>query len=139
VKSMIISDKSRRIGYISKCTVGRQHDYSFLKQLFPPEIPWFKNFYIKVDLGYLGIMKDYVCKGVSIPHKKPRKGELTEVQKAENKVMASERIPVEHSIGGIKRYQILSNRLRIHSFKLYDDILGICAALWNFTLFTSKP
>ena len=48
--------------------------------------------------------------------------------------MASERINVEHSIGGIKRYRILSDRLRIHLIDLYDDILSVCAGLWNFYL-----
>jgi hypothetical protein len=48
--------------------------------------------------------------------------------------MASERIKVEHSIGGLKRYRILSDRLRTHLIDLYDDILWVCAGLWNFYL-----
>ena len=51
-----------------------------------------------------------------------------------NKEKAKERIYVEHSICGIKRYRILSDRLRIHDSELYDDILEICAGLWNFLL-----
>lgn len=136
---MIISDKSRRIGYLSHYAMGKLHDYRFLKQMFPPQKKWFENFYLRVDLGYLGIVKDYVCKGVSIPHKKPRKAELTTTQVAENKQRAAERIFVEHSIGGIKRFRILSDRLRIHNLYLYNHILGICAALWNFFLIPSKP
>jgi hypothetical protein len=138
VKSLIISDKFRRIGYISCCTTGKQHDYGFLKQLFSPKKPWFENFYLRVDLGYLGIAKDYVCKGVSIPHKKPRKAELTETQVEENKLISAARVPVEHSIGGIKRFRVLSDRLRIHDLCLYDHILGVCAALWNFLLVPSN-
>jgi hypothetical protein len=48
--------------------------------------------------------------------------------------MASVRIKVEHSIGGMKRYRILSDRLRNHLIDLYDDILGVCEGLWNFYL-----
>jgi hypothetical protein len=48
--------------------------------------------------------------------------------------MASVRIKVDHSIGGMKRYRILSDRLRNHLIDLYDDILGVCAGLWNFYL-----
>jgi hypothetical protein len=59
---------------------------------------------------------------------------LTESQKDENKQMASERIIVEHSIAGLKRYRILSDRLRVHLIDLYDDILGVCAGFWNFYL-----
>ena len=48
--------------------------------------------------------------------------------------MASERIKVEHSIGGLKRYRILSDRLRTHLIDLYDGIIRVCARLWNFYL-----
>lgn len=131
---MIISDKNKRIGYMSYYCVGKKHDYRFLKDEFPPDKDWFSTFDIKVDLGYLGIMNDYKCKSISIPHKKPKKGALTMDQKKENRRLASERIVVEHSIGGIKRYRILSDRLRLHDLDFYDDILGVCAGLWNFHL-----
>lgn len=87
-----------------------------------------------MDLGYLGFEKEYRYKKLFIPHKKPKKSELTGPQKAENKTVSSERITVEHSIGGMKRYRILSERLRVHDFDLYDDILNVCAGLWNFYL-----
>ncbi len=48
--------------------------------------------------------------------------------------MASVRIKVEHSIAGMKRYRILSDRLRIHLIDLYDDILALCVGLRNFYL-----
>ncbi len=48
--------------------------------------------------------------------------------------MASERIKVEHSIAGLKRYRILSDRLRTHFIDLYDDIRGGYAGLWSFYL-----
>jgi hypothetical protein len=73
-------------------------------------------------------------KYIAIPHKKSKTKPLTDNQKGENKLMASERIKVEHSIGGLKRYRILSDRLRTHLIDLYDDILGVCAGLWNFYL-----
>ena len=41
---------------------------------------------------------------------------------------------VEHSIGGMKRYRFLADRLRNHDFNLYDDVLEICSVLWNFNL-----
>ena len=90
--------------FLSHSRIGSLHDYKFLKYEFSPYYKWFENFNVKVDLGYVGIMKDYVCKNISIPHKKPRKKELTESQKNENKIMASERIFVENSIAGLKRY-----------------------------------
>ena len=111
---------------------GRKHDYSFLKEQFPIEKKWFFNFNIFVDLGYLGIKKEYVCKQLNIPHKKSKNRPLTTRQKEENKILSSRRVVIEHSIGGIKRYRILSDRLRTHHIDLYDKILGVCAGLWNF-------
>lgn len=125
---------TRRILYLSECWVGKTHDYRMFQIEFPPEQKWFAAFRLRVDLGFLGIEKDYVCKELLIPHKKPKKQKLTKEQKAENKLLASERVVVEHSIAGLKRYRILSDRLRMHDLKLYNVILGICAGLWNFGL-----
>ena len=124
----------RKILYVSKCWVGKTHDFKILKEEFPPEQNWFANFRIRVDLGYLGIAKEYVCKSLSIPHKKPKKQELNALEKLENRVFAQERVTVEHAIGGMKRYRILSDRLRLHDFDLYNDVLEVCAGLWNFQL-----
>lgn len=104
------------------------------KEEFPPGQNWFTNLNVRVDLGFVGFDKDYECKKLYLPHKKPKKQELTAEQKADNKILASERIVVEHSIGGLKRYRILSDRLRMHDFDLYNQVLGICAGLWNFRL-----
>ena len=105
-----------------------------LVEEFPPDENWFEQFRVQVDLGFVGIEKDFNCKEVSIPHKKPKKKEQTSEQKAENKVLASKRVRVEHALAGLKRYRILSDRLRIHDFEFYDVILGLCAGLWNFYL-----
>jgi len=57
---------------------------------------------------------------------------LTAEQKEENKKLARQRIKIEHAIGGMKRYDILSNVCRIHSWKIYNDILAVTAGLWNY-------
>ena len=101
---------------------------------FSPEQPWFAALTVRLDLGFFGFEKDYACKKLCLPHKKPKKQELTPEQKAENKLLASERIVVEHSIAGLKRYRILSDRLRMQDLDLYNQVLGICAGLWNFRL-----
>ena len=83
---------------------------------------------------YLGIVKEYECQNISIPYKKSKNEPLTDEQKSVNKKFASERIFIENSISGLKRFRILSDRLRIHDIDLYDNILGVCAGLWNFYL-----
>lgn len=131
---MIMATSDRYIHFLSKCWVGKSHDYTQLKVEFPAEQPWFKDLHVGVDLGYQGIVKDYECEHIGIPEKKPRKGKLTEVQKDNNRDKSSERIYVEHAIGGMKRFRYLSDRLRTHKVLLYESAIGICAGLWNFYL-----
>ena len=134
VKEIIISTTIRWIGFISRCYSGKHHDYSMLKSILPADKEWFKKFKVRLDLGFLGFAKDYVCRKVFIPIKKPKGKELTDEQREINTKQASERITVEHSIGGLKRYRILEDRLRLHNLNLYNDVLGVCAGLWNFSL-----
>jgi DDE superfamily endonuclease len=89
---------------------------------------------VRFDLGFVGFEKDYKCKQVYLPNKRPKKKELTPEQKTENQLLASQRIVVEHSIAELKRYRILSDRLRMQDLDLYNQVLGICAGLWNFRL-----
>jgi hypothetical protein len=133
-KAVIVSNPQRRILYVSQCWVGKTHDYRLLREEFPPEQPWFKDFQVRVDLGFLGIERDYVCKELLLPNKKKKKQELSQEQKDENQARARTRIYVEHAIGGMKRYRILSDRLRVHDVELYNVILGVCAGLWNYYL-----
>lgn len=124
---------TRLVLFVSHSYVGVSHDFSILKTEFPPEKNWFKNFGVEVDLGFQGFEKDYICKYLRIPNKRKKNQELTDEQKKENKEISSDRIMVEHSIGGMKRYRILCDRLRMHDYRLYDEIVGVCAGLWNFS------
>lgn len=134
MKAVILSNAQREVLYVSECWVGKTHDYRMFKDEFPPEQDGFKDYRVRVDLGFLGIENDYVCKELVLPHKKKNRQTLSAEQKQHNQVLASERIAVEHAIGGMKRYRILSDRLRVHDIALYNVILGVCAGLWNFYL-----
>jgi hypothetical protein len=131
---MAIVTPSKIIKYLSTLYIGKRQDFSLLKTEFPPHKNWFKQFNINVDLGFLGIANEYNCKSLSIPHKKSKNKPLTQQQKNENKQLASKRVFIEHSFAGLKRFRILSDKLRLHNFDLYNVILGVCAGLWNFYL-----
>jgi len=116
-----------------------------LKSEFPPEQDWFKNQNIVVDLGYQGIKKEYIAKQIHIPFKKPRKSKknpypkLTTEQKKYNQFVGSQRIYVENSLSGLKRFQKLCVKYRGKSVEKLDDSMEICAGLWNYKLnFKSK-
>ncbi len=135
---MSIPDKL--IVFLGRTFSGHHHDYTMLKQELPPDLDWFADLHVRVDLGYLGIQSDYHGEQIAVPHKKPRRSkknpstQLSDAQKAANTVLSQVRIFVEHAIGGMKRYAILvhSFRNRIENFE--DDAIGICAGLWNLVL-----
>ncbi|MDR2780992.1 MAG: transposase family protein, partial [Holosporaceae bacterium] len=63
-----------------------------------------------------------------ILHQKPRKKELTDAQKAENKVISGIRMVVEHAIGGIKRFRCITDTFR-SKFGKDDQMIVVAAAL----------
>ena len=90
------------------------------------------------DLGYQGIKTDYLSpEHIHIPHKKPRKSkqnpdpQLTRQQKRENRQIGRVRVLVEHAIGGMKVFRVLTIRLRNHLKHLADDFIFATAGLWN--------
>ena len=139
---LVISGKDKRIHYLSKPYCGSVHDYTMLNLEFDPDEPlWFSDHDLYVDLGFLGIVKDYGGDRVKIPIKRKRrrskkdaKVKFTEAQKAHNKAVSSERIYVENAIGGMKRYWWLTHRLRCRDAKYCSMIAGVAAGLWNFQL-----
>ena len=126
--------------FLGRTFSGHNHDYSMLKQELPPELDWFMDLHIRVDLGYLGMQSDYQSERIEIPTKKPRKSkknpnpQLSAEQKAANTALSQARIFSEHAIGGMKRYNILVHVFRNRKVDFEDDAVGICAGLWNFAL-----
>jgi hypothetical protein len=57
------------------------------------------------DTAYLGTK-------LTVPHKKPKGTELSDQQKQQNRAFSQKRIVVEHAIGRMKCFRILSHRFR---------------------------
>ena len=128
------------IVFLGRTFSGHNHDYSMLKQELPPDLDWFADLHVRVDLGYLGMQSDYRSDRIDIPTKKPRKSkkqpnpQLSDEHKAANTALSQIRIFIEHAIGGMKRYNILVQVFRNRKAHFEDDAVGICAGLWNFAL-----
>ncbi|MCX6065363.1 MAG: hypothetical protein NT121_06370 [Chloroflexi bacterium] len=73
IKNTIMSTVTKWIVFVGDTFSGHEHDYSILKAEFPPEYPWFENIHALLDLGYQGILDEFVGDNIEIPHKKPRK------------------------------------------------------------------
>ena len=138
VKNTTISGTDKRILILGETVPGSQHDYTLLKEELDPKVDWFALTEASVDLGYQGIKTDYLSpEKIHIPHKKPRKStqnpdpQLTRQQKRENRRIGRVRVLVEHAIGGMKTFRILTIRLRNHLTHLADDFIFAAAGLWN--------
>jgi hypothetical protein len=57
---------------------------------------------------------------------------LTEIDKQGNRQISSERIEVEHHIGGIKRCNIVVHPLRSRTDHFADDVMETACGLHNF-------
>ncbi|ESA34117.1 is4 family protein, partial [Leptolyngbya sp. Heron Island J] len=97
VKNLVINERKGKVVYLSRTYVGKKHD----KKIADEEDYHFpEGSTLLQDTGFQG----YQPEGVTIvqPKKKPRNGELTEVEKVINRGISSLRVEVEHHIGGIK-------------------------------------
>jgi hypothetical protein len=130
-KNAIFCDENSRVLVVSPSKDGRIHDSRQARKCSLIEhIP--KEVAIWMDKAY---PKNIAKNGniVMIPHKKPRKGELTQEQKAENRVISGLRMVVEHAIGGIKRFRCMTDIFRNKAGR-DDSMILVAAALWNLHL-----
>lgn len=127
-KNLVITDKKKRILVLTPSKHGKVHDKKLSdKALAVVRVP--KEVALLADTGFVGIDKQH--SNTLIPKKKPRGGELTDDDKAMNRLISSVRIGVEHAIGGMKRFRSVSEIYR--NKKGWDDkLVNVAAGLWNF-------
>ena len=63
---------------------------------------------------------------MTTPHKKPKKKELTEEKREENKVISGKRIFIEHLMCRFKVFRILRHQFRLNSRRYGTVMLAIC-------------
>ena len=86
---------------------------------------------IKADSGYQGLLAIHA--NSDIPFKKSKKHPLSKEQELANKLLAQERIYIEHVNRRIKRFKILSHRYRNKHRRHAIHVAFICA-IHNFEI-----
>ena len=86
-----------------------------------------------VDLGYLGIEKDFPEQLSALPYKKKRNQDLSDEEKEYNKIHSRKRMVVEHTICKLKKYRIMSDTFR-NRLRKYNRILDIVTGLVNYRM-----
>ena len=126
---MLLGDSTGAVPFLSDTYEGSYHDKPIADQT-PYPLP--EGSELLQDLGFVG----FTLEGVRItqPHKKPRGQELTDDQKAENRVIAARRVLIEHIICSIKRCRIVKDTLRLWKDTARDMVMAVCCGLHNFRL-----
>ena len=125
--NLIIDIEERLVRYLSRTFAGRIHDKRMCDEedyTFPPGCVLFK------DRGFQGFEPENVC--TYQPKKKPRNQELSTEEKAENTMISSIRILVEHVIAGVKRCRIVHDVFRNTTAHFDDLVMEIACGLHNF-------
>jgi hypothetical protein len=85
---------------------------------------------IMFDRGYQGVQKDAPDRQLYHPYRASRGQPLTPEQKAWNQLLSHYRIRVEHTLGQLKVYEVLTQVYR-HRRERYNRVFFIVAALTN--------
>lgn len=101
---LLISNKEIRATAFAN---GKKHDFRLFKE---SKTYLHKSKKIQADSGYQGLQK--LHSESDLPKKGSKKNPLTKEDKAKNKQQAKKRVVVEHVIGWIKRFKIISTRYR---------------------------
>ena len=108
---------------------GSQHDISLARENIRNLLI---SRYCFADLAYLGL-KEIGCR-LFTPFKKPKGGMLEPLQKQINREISRRRIVVEHVIGRLKRFKIVSDRYR-NRRRRYGLRMNLIAGVLNWMAF----
>lgn len=125
IRVVLKADKKPRIVHVSKTNPGSIHDFALYKK----EPPIHKDTRAYADSGYQGL--DKIHGATEIPYKKSKHHPLDEEEKEYNSALSRIRIKVEHIIGDLKIFKILSDRYR-NKRKRYHLKFNIIAGIVNF-------
>lgn len=132
---MVICDEDKFIHVMSPAYVGSSHDFAIFKEesteaVLPCKTP------IYLDTGYEGIKNICPNHNIKKPKKKPKSRQLNGGEKHGNRCISRVRVKVEHSIRGLKLFNITSQRFR--GITMSNDLVNkVSAGLANLHISSS--
>jgi hypothetical protein len=129
VKNILIIGRLCKILFLTRTYEGKKHDKKAADEA-GYGLPEGSALY--QDTGF----QAFAIAGVTIfqPKKKPRGKELTADEKEANRRISQIRIRIEHAIGGVKRYRIVKDKIRVWANNFRDMVMETCCGLHNFRL-----
>lgn len=129
VKNILLIDVRCCIRFLSATYAGKWHDKALVDDE-QYQLPVGSVLY--QDMGFQGFTIGSVQ--MQQPTKKPRGGELTDAQKAENQRIASEKMRIEHTMSSVKRCRIVQDKMRYWQDQIRDMVMAIACGLHNLRL-----
>ena len=124
MKTQIYTDHKGRVLDVSSGHRGPKADVKIWNETELPEE--LKEKPKLGDKAYLGAAKPTLT-----PKKKPKGGELSEAEKAENRRISQERIFVEHSIRKLKGYRVVRDEYRLAQ-GIFPTVVAVVVGLIQF-------
>jgi len=128
MKNLAITDQYGYVLFLSSTYEGTAHDKVLWDEMEIEQT----DHNMLLDLGFKGVEHDFP--NAILPFKKPRKKELTDLQKSINKQISSIRVRVEHAFAGIKRLKIIRNKIRLKGYDIRDQMMRIATAIHNLRM-----
>jgi hypothetical protein len=129
IKNVLLAGAHKKIVFLSETYAGSIHDKKIADEA---EIEFEKTIELLQDSGFQGYSPENAI--IVMPHKKLKGKELTPQQKQENKNKASQRVLIEHAIGGVKVWRIVKDKIRSYRHILRDEVMLIACGLHNFKI-----
>jgi DDE superfamily endonuclease len=129
LKNLLVINETCHVCFLSHTYEGKAADQS-MAELVGDTLP--PGSCLSQEKGFQG----FFLPGITIvqPKKTPRGGELTPPAKATNRRIASIRIRIEHAIGGVKRYRMVKDNIRLLTDGIRDSMMETCCGLHHFRL-----
>jgi hypothetical protein len=129
IKNNVVINQQAKIMLLTPTCEGKKHDKKIADET-GLSLPAGSS--LCQDTGFQGFALTNVT--MIQPKKKPRGKELTPEEKESNRQISRLRIRVEHAIGGVKRYRIVKDQLRVRKDDFPDRVMETCCGLHNFRL-----
>jgi hypothetical protein len=130
VKNQLVVNNQGYIIHKANHKKGRRHDYDIYKKNHPVTPKQVLNV---IDLGYLGVEKDFPEQKSATPNRKKINQELLQEGIEHNKNHSRKRIVIEHAICRLKKYRILADVFR-NKLRGYNKVSDIVAGLINYKI-----
>jgi hypothetical protein len=128
VKNFLLVNALGIVVFLSGMVEGKRHDKTLAQDL---NLKIQQNITLGLDSAFRKLDFGKNVK-IEIPHRKPRKKELCDEKKEQNRQMSSRRVIVENALAGCKRMRIVKDVIRLHGDYVKELTFSTAVRLHNF-------